>query len=111
MQDLGDIKRAAYVQAKAADSIRGLRLCVTVERIRCGVKGGVLQPQEHGTGVAGLAAPTVAETRVLAVVGAAPVIAVGASAAAAASAAKSASSPTPSSASEPSATRTLAPAA
>src|SRR5580658_897741 len=96
VQDLGNIQRAAHVQAKATDGIGGLRLFTAVKRIRSGVQGGVLQPQEHRTGVGGLVAPAIAEAGVLAVVGAATVVAIGF--AAAATAAKSAATATSSAA-------------
>ena len=101
MQDLGNIERAADVQAKAAHGIGGLRLGAAVERIRSGVQDGVFQLHEHRTGVDGLAAPPVAEAGVLAVVGAAPVVAIAVWAAASTStAAKSASAAATSSTAE-----------
>src|SRR5580700_9208789 len=82
MQDLGNIQRAAHVQAEVGHGIGWLGLGASVERIRSGIQRGVRQLHEHGAGVSGLAAPPVAEAGVLAVVRSAPVVGVGACAAA-----------------------------
>ena len=99
MQDFGNVERAAHIQAKAADGVRGLRLGTPVERVRSGIQRRVFQSQKHRACVGGLAAPPVAETGVLPAIGAAPVIvATGASTARAATAAESAPASTASSA-------------
>ena len=94
MQDLGNVERAADVQAKAADGIGGLRLGVAVKRIRSGVQGRVFQAHEHRTGVGGLAAPPIAETGVLAVVRAAGILGAPSASSTAATASTSTSSTT-----------------
>src|ERR1700733_11340965 len=99
MQNLGNIERAADVQAKATHGVRGLRLVSAVERIRSGVQRGVFQLDEHRTAIDGLGTPAVAKTGGLAVVGAAPVVAIPAPPPSA-TAAKSASAAATSSAAE-----------